>query len=220
MVDVRYQYLVFFIHVLPIYPVHILGIEEITHLSPTLVVYLHPFLMVVDYFFHVFGRYRRTHPGGQDGNIQHLERGTGERNCLLVTGRKFHVSTQVGFTLATHVKVHGSTAPVVIYPVAEHMHVIIMIGGKHGQFDKAVVQVREIVNQCFFGLFIFDFCSRFYRNDIIFRGKRHRSVFCQRQHVHFIHVVVHVIPFRTAVRGRKGTCRHEHEVFAVVTEVG
>ena len=203
MIHVRHQHFIFLVHVIPVHAMHILGIEKITHLPPALVIDLHPFLMVINHSFHPFRGNGRSHVSGKYRKVLHLERGTRRNDCLFITGRKLDVPTHVGFFLPVQVINQRAASPVIIHPVPQHMHVTIVIRCQHGQLNKTAFQIREIIHDTFvFTLFLFIlfFHGCLHPDNIIFRSEQYRGILCQRQDVHLIHIIVHVIPFRPSIR--------------------
>ena len=102
------------------------------------------------------------------------------------------------------------------------MHVTIVIRCQHGQFDKTTFQIREIIHDTFvFTLFllILFFHGCLHPDNIIFRGEQYRGIFRQRQYVHLIHIIIHVIPFRPSIRRGECAGRNKHKVFPVLAEI-
>ena len=54
---------------------------------------------------------------------------------------------------------------------------------------------------------------------VVFRSKGNGGILGKRQNVYFIHIVVHMVPFRTTVGRVEGTGRYENQVFTVFTEI-
>ena len=133
-IDVRYQHFIFFIHVIPIHAVHVLGVKEITHLPPTFIINLHPFLMVINHFFHTFRGNRTTHASRDYRKIHNLERGTGKSHGLFITGSELNITPRIGFSLSIQIIHQRAASPVIVYPVAQHVYITIIIRCQHRQF--------------------------------------------------------------------------------------
>ena len=132
MIHVRHQHFIFLVHVIPVHAMHILGIEKITHLPPTFVIDLHPFLVIVNDPFHAFRGNRRSHASGKYRKILHLKRRTRRNDSLFITGSKLDVTPRVSLFLPIQVINQRATTPIIIYPIPQHMHVAIIIRCQHG----------------------------------------------------------------------------------------
>ena len=102
------------------------------------------------------------------------------------------------------------------------MHVTIVIRCQYGQLDKTAFQIREIIHDTFvFTLFLFIlfFHGCLHPDNIIFRSEQYRGILCQKQDVHLIHIIVHVIPFRPSIRRGECAGRNKHKVFPVLAEI-
>ena len=125
-IDMRNQDFVFFIHSLPIYSMHIFSVEEISHLPPTFIVDLHPFLMIVDVFFQVRSRNRviYTYRGIRD--VDDLKSPAWLCNCFFITRTENDPAIQICFLPVFQVICTGITITVEINLITDHMQIVVI----------------------------------------------------------------------------------------------